>query len=33
MFVDNMDIRAAANAGDDSQSLAIAFDVYGFRSL
>ncbi len=33
MFVDNVEIRGAANSGDDNQALAIAFDVYGFRSL
>jgi general secretion pathway protein M len=33
MFVDNVEIRGGANEGGDSQTLAIAFDVYGFRSL
>lgn len=31
MFVDNVEIRGGANPGDDAQTLAIAFDVYGFR--
>jgi hypothetical protein len=33
MFVDNVEIRGGANQGDDAQTLAIAFDVYGFRPL
>jgi general secretion pathway protein M len=37
LFVDNLDVRASGAADDDSedggQKLAIAFDVYGFRSL
>jgi general secretion pathway protein M len=33
MFVDNVEIRGGANPGEASQTLAIAFDVYGFRSL
>lgn len=33
MFIDNVEIRSSANAGEDSGALAIAFDVYGFRAL
>jgi general secretion pathway protein M len=36
LFVDNLDVRAAGADGagvDSGQKLAIAFDVYGFRSL
>ena len=33
MFVDNVEIRGGADPGEASPTLAIAFDVYGFRSL
>jgi hypothetical protein len=33
MFVDNVEIRGGADSGDDARTLAIAFDVYGFRAL
>ena len=35
LFVDNLDVRAtgADDASEDGKKLAIAFDIYGFRSL